>query len=371
MEKKEFKKYTYTGKQEGYQNIENIFYLCDLKDGFTGLKSILEYALSNIDKSIYIYEENDEANVPNDVIKIEKCSFKALTDNKPSKNKVEQYIKVRNYTNIKNISQKQRQEILHSIPEDELINSINSRSTLEKVRISSKLDTQSDDCEIVINDSNVLKVAQAIIDKGIKLEEVSKLLEIKKMQDAITEFRQKIDNNETTESQFQAFFKKNQWILGHASEYYFLQEIKEQIPVKDSNAESKAGYNECDFKGLTQSRYAVLVEIKKPNTPIIGKQRNNTEEYYPVSLELSQAISQLQYYLHCYPHKSGIKEKSVEDNFSISNTRGVLVVGKKPTNKQESNSFELFRNDLHSIDVLTYDELCERAENILNNLRII
>jgi hypothetical protein len=195
-------------------------------------------------------------------------------------------------------------------------------------------------------------------------EDLTKAVILKQRKLIVNEFETMINNNEA-EPKFQSFFKNNPWLLGHAVEYGFLTDIKDKVEVKDSDGEDKTGYNDCDFKGLTQSRHSVLVEIKKPKVELFGKRRNENEQYYPMSLEISQGISQLQYYLHHYPKKKGLNEQSIKEKFNVAYTRGILIIGKKPTDDDELLSFHFFKSDLHSVDILTYDELLERAKQAI------
>ena len=108
----------------------------------------------------------------------------------------------------------------------------------------------------------------------------------------------------------------------------------------------------------------VIVEIKTPMTAIIGsKYRNNT---YLISDELSGGINQLltsrdslrkEYY--------SIAVKS-HQAFEVLEPKCLLIIGKLSVlDSEQIPSFEMFRNTLSNITVITFDELLKKIDNLI------
>lgn len=51
-------------------------------------------------------------------------------------------------------------------------------------------------------------------------------------------------------------------------------------------------------------------------------------------------------------------------------TECILVIGRNPVDRDREKSLELFRHDLKSVLVLTYDELLEKLENLHEFLQV-
>ena len=199
-----------------------------------------------------------------------------------------------------------------------------------------------------------------IIDGKVTNAQLEQLI---KRDEDVNKFKEMIENNKN-EREFQKFFEENNWFLGNALRYDFLVRIQPEKRCKNNNEDGTKERYRIDFTGSKSSGYAVLVEIKTPKAKLIGGKRNRNEKYYPISRGLSKGISQLQYYLNRYPHSEEDK-KSDEKKSKVAPIRGILIIGKTPTDEDEKLSFELFRSDLHDIDIITYDELLKRAENII------
>jgi len=129
-------------------------------------------------------------------------------------------------------------------------------------------------------------------------------------------------------------------------------------------------------RGLISS--LCFVEIKTHKTPLL---KNNTyrSECWPISEELSGSIAQIQKTV-----QKAIRdiETKLEINDSSGYPTGELAflylprayivigcldefLGEQGVNEQKFSSFELFRRNLTNPEIITYDELYERAKFIV------
>lgn len=116
----------------------------------------------------------------------------------------------------------------------------------------------------------------------------------------------------------------------------------------------------------------ILIEIKTPCTEIIGKRYRQT---YALSDEVSGAINQTLNYKHQLQQNFVQIQMADRGNvFEVINPRTLLVVGnlQRELSSEQSKveAFELYRQSLKDVCVLTYDELFAKVEilkSILQN----
>ena len=124
--------------------------------------------------------------------------------------------------------------------------------------------------------------------------------------------------------------------------------------------------------------YTVLVEIKTPHTPIFTASRRGRAGTWEFSREFMSAVSQIleqkaewlsfaqtgEHY-----NKSGTEVLTARTR----NAKSILVIGSRDEFSRSGSSrhtnlmrdtFELFRRENRSIDIVTFDELLERAPEI-------
>lgn len=127
-----------------------------------------------------------------------------------------------------------------------------------------------------------------------------------------------------------------------------------------------------------------ILEIKKPDVQLITKQASYRNNYVPVR-EFSGAVQQMEKYIFCLSsiEKSQeqvinkLKAKLEEDNLSeiepqIVSPKGILLLGRSNEfNTQQKRDFEIIKRQYKNIaDIMTYDDLLNRINNIINSLKI-
>ena len=135
-------------------------------------------------------------------------------------------------------------------------------------------------------------------------------------------------------------------------------------------AVTNSGGTISDFMYKCGERNISIIEIKKPTTKLMeGKYRN---EVYSPSIELSSAIVQLrkqkdtllkEYYEKKYnSEKQGVK-------FDAYDPKTYLIIGNSANLlENEIDSFELYRNGLKDIEIITFNEIIDKLNLIYNSL---
>ena len=157
---------------------------------------------------------------------------------------------------------------------------------------------------------------------------------------------------------------KNSFILSQIFSYPVLL-VAGKAYVGGKSITNKDG-NIADFllkNELTQN--VVLVEIKNPMTPLLGKKYR--ENIYHISNELSGSIIQVSNYAYSLNREFNSLASS-QDSFQTFKPHCVVIAGNCGRELNEHNkvkSFELFRNSLKDVEVVTYDELFGKVEKFI------
>ncbi len=208
-----------------------------------------------------------------------------------------------------------------------------------------------------------------------KLEIFRKLLE----EDGYVD-KYKTENNIKqlgAEAAWQHFFEENNWIFGYGLDYRFLSILQREVTVSGVDMSGKEAAV-SDFL-LGCNKFTVLVELKKPDTELYGRDKNRSNAW-KLSDDLTSALSQI------LEQKASLQVKAESDPSSHFDDIGkpikqksydpkaILVIGHSRQfggeNKEaliKAKTFELFRRDSRNIEIITYDELYERAKFIVES----
>ena len=152
---------------------------------------------------------------------------------------------------------------------------------------------------------------------------------------------------------------------------------KVTIPIrKDDGSE---GTRELDVLLLDADGHIDVIEIKKPNDKDIFSRGTYRGNKYP-GHTLSGAVMQLETYLY-HLKKGGYElEQYVNKNskgrllndlrIQVVNPKGILILGRsKNFDSQQKRDFEIIRRKYSNIiDILTYDDLLYRLENVIRGI---
>jgi len=112
----------------------------------------------------------------------------------------------------------------------------------------------------------------------------------------------------------------------------------------------------------------LIVEIKTPVTPLLGARYRHV---FPPSTELAGAITQVLDQRHVLMENH--RQLDLHEAGAVPfNPRAVVLTGDLDRQQIEDDKrrcFELFRNDLAGVEVVTFDELAAKAEALLELFR--
>lgn len=171
------------------------------------------------------------------------------------------------------------------------------------------------------------------------------------------------------EKVWQYFFEKNQWIFGYGLDYRYQEILQREVHL--SEAELDGSNSVIGDYLLGDKLFTTFIELKKPSTPLFGTERNRSSSWR-LSNELIDSVSQILEHkasgLIRLDNKQYIKGEPLQQK--AYDSKVILIIGDwsdldKSSSTQEKEikkkTFELFRRDSRNIEILTFDELLERA----------
>ncbi len=173
------------------------------------------------------------------------------------------------------------------------------------------------------------------------------------------------------------FFGRNEWIFGFGLDYRFLGILQREAHVSDEDLAGRDGSIADFLMGATN--FTVLVEVKRPDTHLFEKRKNRAGSW-KLSTELFDAVSQILEQKASWQVRgeaNASKNYNANGELIVQRTvdpKSILIIGSdgqfSGTEKERTiklRTFELFRRDSRNIEILTYDELYERAKFIVGH----
>jgi len=179
------------------------------------------------------------------------------------------------------------------------------------------------------------------------------------------------------EKVWQHFFRANDWIFGVGLDYRFLGLLQSEAHIAAEDAAGRDGAIADFLMGATD--FTVLVEVKTPQAQLFQKSTNRANSWQ-LSGDFVGAVSQMLEQKASWQVKA---ETGAAGNFDGSGNlinqrtadpKCILIIGSEGafagTEKARAiklRTFELFRRDSRNVEIVTYDELLERARFIVDN----
>lgn len=176
------------------------------------------------------------------------------------------------------------------------------------------------------------------------------------------------------EKVWQYFFENNEWIFGYGLDYRFKSILQREPHISDSELD---GSNTviADYL-LGDKRFTTFVEIKKPSSELFGTSKNRSKSW-KLSDVVVESVSQILEQKASGLIKLDKQQYGSEGNIITQkayDSKVILLIGHWKQLEDSKNdlereikkkTFELFRTDSRNIEILTYDELYDRAKYIV------
>jgi Shedu protein SduA, C-terminal len=197
--------------------------------------------------------------------------------------------------------------------------------------------------------------------------------------------KHRLFTKEAPEAVWQNFFERNQWIFGYGLNLIAMtgmDEGKLERYTTGANVFTRSG-NRIDALMRSRGFISTLLfcEIKTHRTPLLGSLYREPATY-GLHKELTGSVAQVQkttrkalrqFSDQMTEHIKASGERTGTE-YSVSRPRQVVVIGKLDqfddgygVNPEKLETFELFRTSLSDTEIITYDELYQRARFIVEN----
>lgn len=285
----------------------------------------------------------------------------------------------------------QLKTFLEFIAETDLKN-LSERRT--KITIANELNEETkEQIEKLFSNENGTETIKDILDKGIITSQDIVNTGYRKHQlnifesllndTTFLESYQSENNCKGIENMWQFFFEKNTWIFGYGLNFIFnspLNNKKLEQVISGFDFNSKGKRTDAFLKSTGIINSMCFVEIKKHDDNLL---KQTSKSYRPESWQISDTISGGIAQLHRtlqkaskLPTKNEIKDEQddlTNEIIFLHNPKAYLIVGNlqefikdEKINETKYSNFEFFRKELNNIEIITYDELLNRAKFIVS-----
>jgi hypothetical protein len=226
--------------------------------------------------------------------------------------------------------------------------------------------------ETLINEGIIS--SKDIVNTSFRKRGLQIFTDLKNKQDYWKTYAQENELNKHSEEKvWQFFFEKNTWIFGYGLDYRYQEILQREVHLSDAELD---GTNTVigDYL-LGDNFFTTFVELKKPSTPLFANKGNRSNSW-KLSNDLIESVSQI------LEHKASglirldspqyIKGEPLKQK--AYDSKVILIIGdwkelEKSTNTIEKDikkkTIELFRRDSRNVEIITFDELYERAKFIV------
>lgn len=199
------------------------------------------------------------------------------------------------------------------------------------------------------------------------------------------EEKKNLGQNTKAEAVWQAFFEKNTWIFGYGLDYYLNTPLENEKLERAVKGHDFIGAGKrVDALLKTQGLISALSfgEIKTHKTNLLKQVAiPYRKECWQISDELSGGIAQVQRSVQVSLANIRTKTEIKDDHGALTGEqlflykpKSFIVVGSlkefttsNGINEEKYSSFELFRRNLITPEIITFDELYERARFIVES----
>ncbi|HRN70010.1 MAG TPA: DUF4263 domain-containing protein [Candidatus Woesebacteria bacterium] len=191
-------------------------------------------------------------------------------------------------------------------------------------------------------------------------------LNLTNLEKVIQEWDSNIQLKSTEEKYWQTLLGSNSWVLSQifacphvliGNEYYY----------GGKKGNNKGGVHGDHFLQNKLTGNVAFIEIKTPKTQIVGKKyRGDNDEdnntVYSITEDLNGGLIQLQNQRNIYLQK----KDSLTEPYKSFNSKVVLIIGSiSSLSDGQKKSFELYRNSITNAEIITFDELRERLQMLI------
>ncbi len=171
------------------------------------------------------------------------------------------------------------------------------------------------------------------------------------MQLAIERLEEIVAGDYKNEAEIQRFLKDNIWMFGNS-----YVSIVDNGKIDDRNI--------LDLVPQDLESYIDIIEVKLPSERLFNFDGSHSN-YYAKS-GLTKAIAQTQNYIFELEKKTAYHQFQSSNNCKVVRPRGMVLYGSEsPLTAEEQQYLRILNSSYHNLQVITYQQLLEKAKNTL------
>lgn len=230
--------------------------------------------------------------------------------------------------------------------------------TVEGVSTGAKLSHRDQDATLKAVERHARDLAKRAPEALFALEREVRSVTI----DALVAELEPMLGRKSDEAQWQRFFVDHPFVLFLAFGLPAAV-IKDQVSIGGTGFQ-RHGERIADFLcSLGLSDNMALVEIKTPGTALLGRLYRQSGKVRPPSAALASAVAQVQdqreVLTRQFTTQNDTDEPVAERPYAV---RCLVVAGRTPEDRGDRRAFELFRNGLSDVLIVTFDELLAKLK---------
>lgn len=182
------------------------------------------------------------------------------------------------------------------------------------------------------------------------------------LETVIAEYERLLTVKGDNEKEWQSFFDTHGWILASVFPYQVILYKKEAYVGGKTVENSEGRVVDFLFQNGFRDNYALL-EIKTHNKGLMKSTAYRAPDAFAQHEDCSGAVSQCLDQKNTFLTEMGLKNKSLDPKV-------VLIIGQKSgLSDNQSSAFELMRNNLKNVDIVTFDEVLEKIRGLRSILQ--
>ncbi|WP_077704902.1 Shedu immune nuclease family protein [Virgibacillus dokdonensis] len=200
--------------------------------------------------------------------------------------------------------------------------------------------------------------------QGDELDHLNNVVGIANLKKLLAIWGENSDNSD--EEFWQRTFTENAWVLSQIFASPFL-DFQQKAYLGGKTIGNKEG-KIVDFVYRNNlSKDVALIEIKTPSTKLISsKYRSGV---YSINTDITGSVVQVLGYKEQIMKDYLRLQESCGEEFKVFNPHCVVIAGKiEKLEKDQLQSFELYRKEMKNVVIITYDELFQKVQLLLDLL---
>jgi len=198
------------------------------------------------------------------------------------------------------------------------------------------------------------KVVDFLLANNVLPEDLLHALDHRRRANAINELEEML-KQDLVESNWQQFFEQHDWILG--------SDFVRMLDEREIDVDHIADYLMQAYDGFLD-----LIEIKRPGGSMRFWADALDHGHHVPHSDLTKAITQAQRYIYEVEREAN-SVKTLERSGSVKavKPRCTLIFGRSSDwTAEQTESYRIFNASQHSLSILTYDHVLERARRMLS-----